>query len=271
MATKLDKILARPIDRAPRITVTGDAGVGKTTLACLFPKPVVLRVEDGVESIPEARRPYSFPVVKTFDEALGYLRMLRDEEHPFQTLVVDSVTRLGTLIEAELIASDPRKPRSINQAFGGYGAGANAAAERHRVFTSHCEELNDAGMTIIYTAHASVEQIDPPDADSYTRFNLRLPRQSTAHYVDNVDAVCFIKLRTRYITREEEKRKRVRADDTRIIIMHSTGAHVSKNRYGVTEDIEWNDASINPIIEFIPFYASQQQAAKRSASSVSRK
>lgn len=38
----------KPEDRPVIATVTGDAGIGKTTLAATFPKPIFIRAEDGM-------------------------------------------------------------------------------------------------------------------------------------------------------------------------------------------------------------------------------
>lgn len=255
MATAtLKQLLQRPADRAPMITITGDAGVGKTTLAASFPKPVFLRLEDGVESIPASRRPYSFPLATTYADALAYARQLVAEKHPFQTLVIDSVTRLAAVIESEIVASDPRNPASINQALGGYGAGVSAAAERHRLLQRELFTLNERGMAIICIAHSTVETFDPPDGDSYSRFILRLDKRTTAVYIDDADAVVYVKLKTQYVTKANDDRKRARTDGTRVLIMHPTVAHVAKNRYGVEGPLDWNDPTSNPLLDVIPFY-----------------
>ncbi len=262
MAKNLQQLLERPADRAPIITISGDPGVGKTTLACLFPKPVVLRFEDGLESIPEAKRPYSFPLARSFDEGMQYVSQLLTEENPFKTLVVDSVTKMASLVEAEILEADPKKPKSINQALGGYGSGASAAAERHRLFTSACQQLNEYGVTIVYVAHSITETIDPPDgAQPFTRYTLRMDKKAAAHYVDQPDAVAYIRVNTKYVTSEDRDKARAIADKKRIIVLHPTGAHISKNRYGIEAPVEWVDRTSNPILPLIPFFARQQAAA----------
>ena len=84
--------ISKPCDRAIIATITGDAGIGKTTLACSFQKPIVIRVEDGLQSIPENERPDAFPVVQKVDELWSQLSALINEQHDYKTVVIDSVT-----------------------------------------------------------------------------------------------------------------------------------------------------------------------------------
>lgn len=272
MATKLTlkDVLSRPADRAPIVTVTGDAGVGKTTFAALFPKPVFIRFEDGVESIPEDRRPYSFPLARSCDDALDQLDMLLQEDNPFQTVVIDSVTKAASIIEAEIIASDPRKPKSINQALGGYGAGLSAAGERHRLLFNAAQALNEEkSMAVVFIAHSTVETVEPPDADPFTRYSLRLDKRAMQYYIDAADAVCFIRLNTKYITREDDDRRRAVSDKNRVLVLHTTAAHVSKNRYGIEDPIPWPSEQRwqNPLLARIPYFAKNlpKQGAKAPA------
>ena len=50
-----------PKDGAFVMTLTGDAGVGKTSLAATFPKPLFIRAEDGLQAIPVEARPMALP------------------------------------------------------------------------------------------------------------------------------------------------------------------------------------------------------------------
>lgn len=43
--------ISKPADRAPIITIVGDAGTGKTSLAATFPESIFIRAEDGLQSI----------------------------------------------------------------------------------------------------------------------------------------------------------------------------------------------------------------------------
>ena len=243
--------IQKPQDRPPIITILGDAGVGKTTLACTFPKPVVIRAEDGLQAIPANKRPDAFPLLHKADDLWEQLMGLAKDKHDFKTLIIDSVTALERLFIQHVIDSDPKNPKSINQAMGGYGAGLAAVASMHQRVRKACGVLNERlGMNIIFVAHADTEVIELPDQDPYTRYTLRLGKKSQAPYTDDSDLVGFIKLRS-YVKGGDGERKKVISDGGRIIDCNATASSVSKNRFGLTDALPVEEGQ-NPFINYIP-------------------
>ena len=172
------------------------------------------------------------------------------EDHDYQTLVIDSVTALERFFIQHVIDNDPKKPKSINQAMGGYGAGLQAVAAMHQRVRKASGLLNERkGMHVVFVAHADTETIELPDQDPYTRYSLRLGRKSVAPYVDDSDVVGFLKLET--FTTGDGERKKAISDGTRVLVTYATAANISKNRYGITEDIEVGEGA-NPLAQYIP-------------------
>ena len=130
--------ISKPADRAVFVTILGEAGLGKTSLAASFPKPIFLRAEDGLQAIPLENRPDAFPVIKKESELWEQLMTLIKEDHDYKTVVIDSVTALERLFVQSVIEGDPKAPRSINQALGGYGAGLAALASLHQRVRKAC-------------------------------------------------------------------------------------------------------------------------------------
>lgn len=242
--------ISKPEDRAVIVTIIGDSGLGKTSLAATFPKPIVIRAEDGLQAIPAENRPDAFPTLTSVDGLWEQLTALLKEEHDYKSLVIDSATALERLFIQHIIESDPKKPRSINQALGGYGAGLAAVAAMHQRVRKACGMLNERkGMHIVFVAHADTETIELPDQDPYTRYSLRLGKKSVAPYVDDSDIVGFLKLTT-YTTGDGERKKAI-SDGSRQLVTYATAANVSKNRFGITEDIPV-ELGVNPLVNFVP-------------------
>lgn len=249
MAISLSQLTAPTGQRPIIATIVGEAGIGKTSLAASFPSPVFIRTEDGTQSLSGRDDVALFPVAQSSQDVLDAIALLGSQQHDFQTLVIDSITQLNTMIESEIIAQDG-KARSINQALGGYGAGYAAASDRHRQIREWAGQLAvHASMNVVFIAHADSETVDAPDNDPYTRYTIRMHKKSVSHYSDNVDLVAFLKLKT-YVSGATEKKRAV-SDGTRIITCYPTPSHISKNRFGITTDIPFNVGD-NPFASFLP-------------------
>jgi phage nucleotide-binding protein len=250
MAIDLKKLSRPKQDRPVIMTVFGEAGVGKTTLAALMPDPVFIRTEDGTASLAGADHVALFDLAQSSQDVLDAIEALATQDHGFKTLVIDSITQLATMIEHEIVEADP-KAKSINQAGGGYGAGYNTASERHRLIREWAGALAyDKGMNVVFVGHADTETIDMPDMDSYARYTVRMHKKSMPHYVDNVDLVGFVRLKT--YTRGDGDRKRAFSDGQREIICHPQASNVSKNRFGIAAPISFNLSDGNPFAPYLP-------------------
>lgn len=263
--------------RPPFITLLGEPGLGKTTLACMFPDAILIRLEDGVEAVPEEFKPTLMPVVESvqdLEEQIRYVYGSR-KQHGKKTLILDSITRAETMFEREIVANDPNRPSSINQACGGFGAGPKALGAMHAKIRKLLGHLNEKGdMAIIVIAHSSTETVEPPDSDNYTRHTLRLGKHSMAPWVDDVDMVGFIQLQ-KFVRGAKEAGKNTSAKagkamshGVRELVAYVTAGNVSKNRFGLPDDdpIELPNpnkpGAVNPLFALIPYYVENGYAPK---------
>lgn len=242
--------ISKPADRPVIVTIIGEAGLGKTSLAATFPNPIFIRAEDGLQALPIDKRPDAFPVVASVDSLWDQFKALLTEDHDYRTLVIDSVTALERMFMQYVVDSDPKKPQSINQALGGYGAGLSAVASMHQRVRKVCGMLNDKKlMNIVFIAHADLETVELPDADAFNRYALRLGKKSTAPYVDDVDVCGFLKLQT-FVKGAPDERKKAISDGSRLLVCHAQAACISKNRYGIEDDIQVVKGQ-NPLSNYI--------------------
>ena len=245
------KTLSKPSGQRPIIcTLFGEGGMGKTTLAAMFPKPVVfIRTEDGTASLAGNDNVSLFPLATSTQDVLDAIEALATQKHDHKTLVIDSITQLGTLIEAEIVAADP-KAKSINQAMGGYGAGYSAAAEKHRQIRDWAGSLAyEKGMNVIFIGHADTEMLDLPDMDAFARYTVRMHKKSIPHYTDNVDLVGLIRLKT-FVRGGDGDKKRAISTGEREIICHPQASSVTKNRFNVSEPLAFT-FDRNPFADFV--------------------
>jgi phage nucleotide-binding protein len=244
------KSLSKPEGQRPVImTLFGEGGMGKTTLAAMMPKPVFIRTEDGTASLAGNDSVSLFPVATKVSDVFEAIEALASQPHDYKTLVLDSITQLATMIEAEIVAADP-KAKSINQAGGGYGSGYNTASDMHRRVREWAGALAyEKGMNVVFIGHADTETIELPDFDAYARYTIRMHKKSIPHYTDNVDLVGLIRLKT-YLTGTGDKKRAVSTAD-REVLCHPQSSSVSKNRFGIDKPISFTFDGGNPFINFV--------------------
>lgn len=232
------------------ITICGDAGVGKSSLAATCPKPIFIRAEDGVARVPQAFRPAALPPVRNEEQLWEQLKALIHEEHDFKTCVIDTVSAADRMFVQSILKQDGRA-KSLNQALGGYGAGFSALAAKHQQVRNAAEMMRSKrGMNVVFLAHTEVGTVRPPDQDDYSRYSLRMTHdKSLPPYLDDVDAVGFLRQRI-VVKGDEGERKKAISSDTRELVMHLTAANVSKNPYGFTEAVEV-ELGKNPLAPFM--------------------
>lgn len=283
----LSDLVKKPEPSAPTITIVGTPGVGKTSLGALFPKPIFICAEDGkavFDSWDDDVKPDLFPElprakyrdqnggqlarpVSTKDVIISQMRMLLNEEHEYQTLVIDSVTSLDRMFNHELCERDGVD--SVAEASGGFHKGFDTVAEWHGDVRNACEVLRKRkNMTIIFIAHAGVKKMkNRPDADEYTVYSLDMHEKSVPVYINLVDAVIYIKNKEYVMGTQKDKKGnttkfgRITQTGERVLITSGDGAvgYVNaKNRFKLDQEIELPEGE-NPLVELIPFFSATKK------------
>lgn len=261
----------KPAAKAPVLTIGGMAGLGKSTLAGLFPAPVFIQAEDAETIFEEWDEPPAFMpqlpapskrgdvMVSPFNAVMEQLRWLMTNEHDRKTLIVDTVSAINRLFEQEICVEEGVS--NIGEAAGGYGKGDLVLLERHTKFRQACEHLRKKGMTIVFLSHVAVQKVKAsPDTDEYMIYTLEVGAKSVPVYVNFSDAVLYIRKDETVHGKETDKKGRVtkfgKMIDTgrRKIVTSSTGRvgyANAKSRYAMPEEIDLPHGE-NPLLQYIP-------------------
>lgn len=172
MAISLASISKTRHATPPRILIYGPEKVGKSTffagglvngvMQAPAPKPIFIRTEDGLNGLDVD----AFPLAENYNQAREALVALAQENHDYQTVVIDSADWLERLIHQYVIDScttDVRGIKTMETAHGGYGKAYAVAFSYWREILSGLDYLNkQRGMVVGIICHATVITVNDP-------------------------------------------------------------------------------------------------------------
>lgn len=249
MALSLQKTKLLP----PRILIYGEPKKGKSTFGFQAPNPVFIQTEDGLEGMPDAK---AFPIAKTYEDVINYMAELYNEDHEFNTLVIDSLDWLEVLIHNKICQE--KKVKSIADI--GYGAGYSAALVYWREYVDMINQLREhKNMMIVQIAHSQIADYKSPDAEAYSKHMIKMHKGAAAYVKERSDIIIFVN--TLLATKSEEnfgvKRKIAIGGDERVLYTHDKNNNESGTRYhGMPQEIPFDKEGNywNMIMSSIPFF-----------------
>jgi hypothetical protein len=223
---------------AKRVVIHGVEGIGKSTLASQFPKPLVLDTEDGTNHLDVDR-----VTITNYLEAEGTMHELLRDSQGYQTLVVDSGDWLERMAIEHMLAKAQK--RSIEDF--GFGKGYTMVAEAMGRFLTVCDSLVERGINVVIVCHTTVKRCSPPDMDEgYDRFELKLTKQSGPLVKEWADCILFANYKTRLVA-GEDGRTRAKGGKERVLHTERTAAFDAKNRYGLAAELPMTIEALAPL------------------------
>lgn len=171
------------------------------------------------------------------------MQALYNEDHSFQTLVIDSLDWLEPLVWAETIrrnneANPSKQWSSIEDA--GYGKGYIATLDVWREYLDGINALrNDKAMAVIQTAHAEVKRFDSPETEPFDRYQIKLHKMASALVQEHADMVLFANFKTS-VTKSDVGMKKVARGvgaGTRVLYTEERPAFLAKNRHNLPPEL----------------------------------
>ena len=223
--------------RARRVLIYGENGVGKSTLASQFPKPLFLNIEDGIGDLAVD----STDPIKTVTEFMGC--MIESCETDYETIVVDTVDWLERLIFSDVAKKAGKE--TIDDI--GFGRGYQAVAVQWKSLFDGFSFLWNSGRHIVFTCHEQIEKFTNPEGDSYNFWKPALHTKGSGCVTEWCDEVLFCLYKTHTIQKDEgfgTKRAIAIGGKERIIVANKQAACEAKNRLGMPDELPLNFEAI---------------------------
>lgn len=226
----------------PRVAIYGGHGIGKSTLASEFPRPIFISTEDGLDSLDVV----SFPRAQHINDVVESIKTLIKEEHDFRTVVVDSV---DWLIEPLIVSSVEASHEAKDLA---YGKGQMLVAEEFREILQGLDMLRTKrNMNVVLIAHAAVVRFEDPRTEPYDRYQPKLPNRCNALLQEWADVIAFAAFKV--IIRKSDtgfNNQKTRGVTTGERLLHfvENPAYAAKNRYNCPEEIEMTIQNLEKLI-----------------------
>lgn len=212
-------------DSAFTMLLYGQTGIGKTTFAAKANKVLILNLENGLKGI-DLKESGAFATshVQSYSEALSLMKKFIEQDR-FQTLVVDSVTRMQDLMIKAICEAENKK----SLADFAYGAGYGKFAAESQLFCEVMDAIKGSGKNVILIAHEQIETFQDPENEPYDRFNVSLDKRIAEKVRAAVDHVWY--MHHEKTIKESETGKNKAKHRGRILVQTSaTGGVVAKTR-----------------------------------------
>ncbi len=233
-----------------RYVLYAGEGWGKTSFAAMMPKPIFIqtRGETGLETLIDAgqlQETAHFPEVQDWRTLTDAVRYLRDAEHGYKTLVIDTLNGAERLLH-EMVCQRDYQCDWGDRGFGAYQKGYDVSVADLNLLLSDLDSLRlEKRMTVVWLAHRRVVTFKNPSGADYDLYQPDTHKTTWAAVSKWSDVILFGDMEVVVGDVKEQKRagevigkKGKGVAQNRIIRCESSPSWVAKNRLGLPAEIE---------------------------------
>jgi len=222
------QVISGKIQQAQSILIYGPEGIGKSTLAAQFPKPVFIDCERGTGWMNIDRMP-----CKSWQDIMDAVKYVKTQKHDYKTVVIDS----ADWAERDCVQHVCSQAGKSSLSEFDHGKGYVKLSDEIEKFLNSLNALIDSGMHVVFIAHSSIKNLDLPDeGGSFDHYEISCSGRVAPLLKEWAAAVLFINYKVQVTESETGKMKAV-GGRKRIIHTQHTAAYDAKNRWGLPDQI----------------------------------
>jgi len=232
-------IIKGHMNAALKVVVYGTEGIGKTTFASKFPRPIFIDTEGGTVRYDVER----FEQPESWKDIIDMVNYIITEDTPYKTLVIDTADKAEALCIKHICKQNDKN--SIEA--WGYGKGYTVLGEEFQNLLPLLDKVVEKGINVVITAHACTRKIEQPDEmGAYDHWELKLGKKTAPLLKEWADLLIFANYKTNVITTETGTKKATGGRR----MMYTTHSPVwdAKNRFGLSDELPFEFESIAQIV-----------------------
>ncbi len=230
-----------------RYVIHGVEGVGKTSLATMFPGVVVLQSkgETGLDTLLTYGRvkdtPH-LPECETWDDARAQVKALLTEDHQLKAVALDAMNGFESLLH-HMVCNRDFNGDWGEKGFLAYGRGVKTSIPEWQELLADLDKLRtERGMTVVLVSHTAVKGFRNPTGDDYDRYTPAVAPETWSITHKWADLVMFLNWEV-FVEGATDRKRGKGTGKARMMYTERDAAYDAKNRHGLPPEIEMGNSA----------------------------